>query len=467
MRWAAVLTLLATVIASWRLSDAGIWLDESLSILSAHRDIRLVMRDNNMTLYFLALKGWLNALDAGHNVAAVRSLSVLTGVATVPVFFDLSRRLFGSGVARVSTLLIVLNGFFIQYTREARGYALATLLTVTATWSLVRLVQDGKARWAASYGLLSALAVYAHLFAALVPLAHLAWLIPRWREHHFPRGWIVKSHLVAAALVTPAFVLALGAGPGPVRWLHPTTFPILSRTWTLLSGCSPWLGAGTLLALMALVADLLRTDAASERRWRLHLVLSWALVPVGITLLVSWLLVPLVHPRFLIIVVPALCLALGVALETWLTAKWRVVALAGLIVVSSLALRRELLRGPREPWRELVAWIARDSRPGDGVVLDLLQPMPLVYSVEELGAQVPFPPIAERASIEDFSRLWLVRNRSHDAELQRGLEARYVRAFSMRFSAPDNDGLFESAENRALTLERYEQPADGSSRDRR
>ena len=111
--------------------------------------------------------GWRSGSSEGF----IRALSVVFSVATIPVVYALGHRLFGRKTGLLAAWLLAANAYHVRYAQEARGYALVVFLAALSTWLLVRNLQDPRrARWGI-YALVSALAVYAHFYAALILLA--------------------------------------------------------------------------------------------------------------------------------------------------------------------------------------------------------------------------------------------------------------------------------------------------------
>ena len=133
-RWLAVgaLTVVAAAAGGFQLGTRSLWFDESWSVLVAQMHGGQFWRawlhaDPNMSLYYLLLHFWV---PIGASEAAVRALSLLWTVATVPVLYALSRRLLGFTVAWVACLLFGTSGFVVTYAQQARGYSLLAFLAV-------------------------------------------------------------------------------------------------------------------------------------------------------------------------------------------------------------------------------------------------------------------------------------------------------------------------------------------------
>jgi uncharacterized membrane protein len=132
----------------------------------------LVQEDAHLTpLYFVLGRLWVDGFGA--SVVAMRSLSVLFSLLTLPAFYWLSRELFNSvPIARLSVILNVVSPIYLVYAQEARMYSLWSLTSVVAMAALLQAIRQNT--WK-SWGLLSialTLQFYAHLFSVGMLLAY-------------------------------------------------------------------------------------------------------------------------------------------------------------------------------------------------------------------------------------------------------------------------------------------------------
>lgn len=245
-------------------SRSDLWLDEALSVNIAHLPIGDLLdalrRDGHPPLYYLLLHGWMKAFGTGDD--AVRSLSGVLSVATIPLLWVAGRRYGGRGAALAAVVLLATNPFAIRYATEARMYALVTLLVV-AGWLAVRSSLEERSLLAlAGVSITAGLLLLTHYWSFYLVAAVgmvLAWLW--WKGH--PRARTVFLALAVGCLLfvpwLPAFLDQAGSTGTP--WgepNRPTTVITVSLTdWgggTLdgLNGEAQVLGA--LLAMLALLA---------------------------------------------------------------------------------------------------------------------------------------------------------------------------------------------------------------------
>jgi 4-amino-4-deoxy-L-arabinose transferase-like glycosyltransferase len=180
-----VLILVALGLRLVQLTFQPLWWDEGWSLYFASANIGTLLErtavDIHPPLYYLLLHLWIGLF--GSSVVAVRLLSVLIGVATVPLIYLAGRWLMGEWGGLVAAFLLAISPFHIYYSQEVRMYGLVTLLGLGATYFALRWsAGPGGRRWWSwlGYVLAATAALYSQYYAATLLLAlNLAVLI-RW-----------------------------------------------------------------------------------------------------------------------------------------------------------------------------------------------------------------------------------------------------------------------------------------------
>ncbi|SNS05090.1 Dolichyl-phosphate-mannose-protein mannosyltransferase [Geodermatophilus pulveris] len=111
-----------------------LWLDEAQSVAIASLPLpdlfAALEQDGSPPLYYLLLHAWTSVF--GTSATAVRAMSAVIGVLTLPLAWHVARRLAGRRVAVALVVLLATSPFLIRYSSETRMYALLVLLTVLA-----------------------------------------------------------------------------------------------------------------------------------------------------------------------------------------------------------------------------------------------------------------------------------------------------------------------------------------------
>lgn len=269
-------------------------------------------------LYFTVLRAWSTV---GQDPFTIRLLSVVLAVATLPLFFALTRRLFSDRVALIATPLLAINPFLVRYAQEARAYALALLLMTAATYLLLRVIDaPSRSRWLA-YAAVALLAVFAHFFAAFVVAFHFAVIVHRGMLSRTTASVFGGMALAAAPL---GVLIAVGPDRSFIQTL--TASSVLRALHNLCGGMGFWLPVHGIAYLVAVVAAV-RTW---RPRWPALFSLGWFAVPVVGAVVVS-LVTPILLARYLIVVLPPL-VALAAAGVARLPSPWLVACALGAFV---------------------------------------------------------------------------------------------------------------------------------------
>ena len=123
---------------------SGLWLDEALTVdiarLPLHDIPDALKHDGAPPLYYYLLHFWMVLF--GQSNDAVRALSGLIAVATLPVAWLCGRRLGGRAVAWTMLVLLASAPFAVYFATESRMYALVILLTGCGFLALARAVDE-------------------------------------------------------------------------------------------------------------------------------------------------------------------------------------------------------------------------------------------------------------------------------------------------------------------------------------
>jgi mannosyltransferase len=377
----ATLTLVAALGGLLFLSRESFGLDEAFSVELAGSGWqtlweKLTYSEINGSPYYLLLQSWLGL---GDGELAVRSLSVVLGAAAIPPFYGTAARLFDVRAARIGSLLLVTNAFFVYYQQDARSYALAVLSVVLATYAWTRWVERPSPSWTVAYATAAALAIYAHLFSIFVVAAHAATLVARRSELPSLRR-LSGVYALLGLLLVPLMVFFATGATGQLWWVSEPTLHDFAHAFARLSGAadspafpvSAWLllfgyvGASCLALRAAWRGS--HTDRIRTEWWPYVLVFSWLLFPtVGSFLLSFWK--PMFIERYLLVALPALAMLAGAGLAAIGARRIRFAAVAALVALSIAHLGTQYLDETKEDWRAAVAHLSAHAKAGDAVVI--------------------------------------------------------------------------------------------------
>lgn len=323
-QWLALILVLALGLRLITLGGRTLWYDEVFAVLFAETGWD-AMIDGTLTevdgraaeehplAYYVLLDSWMDVF--GQNPAAVRLLNVILGVLTVLAVYWLARDWFGEQAALAAALSVAVAPFHVQYSQEARMYALLALLLVLATWVYWRAYNGGQIGYWLGFGLLAGASMYTQQLAAmyLIALGTLPLLARDWRRQVYTglaallavivylpwlvnlpeqmnklkQYWIAKPHILQMWLALRSFV-SVNLDFAPAWWLPTFLLAALLVVLLLWRGIAVQRSAGSTRAQR----KMQYTD--TER-----LAIRWALWLAFMPMIVMWIVSQILQPVYL------------------------------------------------------------------------------------------------------------------------------------------------------------------------
>jgi len=446
--------------AALRLTALGyksFWLDEIASVVIVRMPGNsfwwwLWHNEGNMALYYVMLRPWLHF---GIGEASIRMLSVLPGIASLPMMYLLGARLFGRSAGTLAVLFLALSPCSVVYSQEARGYSWLLLGVITSTYLFVRMIERPTYAATCGYALAAGATLYFHYFGLLVPLAQAASLLALPAKRRPWKKLLVAGAISAALAVPVLWMIHIQ----PIRHLDWVPKPSLLELYHLgvFLAAESGKGVGSVLLVLelALAGVFVRTlitlrGKAQARReyWNYALVASGLLTPVVFSLLVS-MVRPVFFHRFLIICLPAWLLAVAAGTSLVRLRSMRVLAIAGVCVLSLVSTVISYTR-VREDWRGVANYLILHATAQDRVVYyqgvgnfaaeSYRNWLPGGASNRPTAVEVNPPSNAWQQKIAGAGRVWLVEypaNISDDTSraVEAELHSRYTAAETKLFRA--------------------------------
>ncbi|MBI5649460.1 MAG: glycosyltransferase family 39 protein [Chloroflexi bacterium] len=341
------LCLVAFALRVFRLDLQSLWYDEAFSVYLAQFDLAAITArtaaDIQPPLYYYLLHFWIARV--GDSEFAVRFLSLIFGVATIPLLFVIAMRLFcasplsretgeGLGVGVIAALLATIAPLYVWYSQEARMYTLITFLLLLSSYALLRALQGNDGNWWKWFVIANIAAIYTHYFAFVVIAFQLLFTIYQFRITHHARFARITLYFIAiliAFLPWMPFVLAR-FGQDASYWrgalkLDEAIRHILINFTTgesVLEAHAQNIAAGWLIVLLvgSLVSWFVRRQSKiKNQKSAIVFLILYLLIPLAL-LLILFSRNPKFNARYLMIASPAffLLLAAGLAHASRLTA---------------------------------------------------------------------------------------------------------------------------------------------------
>src|ERR687891_2073858 len=202
--WLATLALAGVAAAGVALrfvQRSPLWLDEAQSVNIASLPLgdlfEALRHDGHPPFYYLLLHGWMEVF--GESDFAVRALSGVFAVATLPLAWVAGRRLAGRAGARWALVIVALSPYSIRYATETRMYSLVMLLVLAGYLLLSDALSDPRPWRLAALTLVSGLLLLSHYWSAYLLAATGVVLAARWWWRPQQRGKTGRAILAVAA----------------------------------------------------------------------------------------------------------------------------------------------------------------------------------------------------------------------------------------------------------------------------
>lgn len=392
-----------------QLGERNFWYDEAFSALFAGQDIPTLIEGTlapadggaaeiHPLLYYLTLNGWLHLL--GESAFTVRLLSAVFGTLTVGVIYLIGSAAFDPRTGIIAALITAVAPFHVQYSQEARMYALMGLCLALATWTFLQAYRAEKRawRWWAAFGVFAGLSMHAQQLSAFYLVA--LGLIPVFAR----RRDAVLGVSLGAGIALVLYGAWLFVLPGQLArvtngyWIDvPTPARILltlrSFVMAALDIPPPQGLIGLAIMLILLIFLLLQIFVMRRRRSAREqgsiLIILWLFAaPIGLLWLFSQFR-PLYLDRGLIGCSLMFYVALGWLFTRGGLPRPFVAALSGLFLIAAaigLTAHYNWSAFPNSPYRQAMEIIASRMQPGDVIVhQDKTSALPSIFYAPNLN----------------------------------------------------------------------------------
>lgn len=306
-----------------------LWLDEALSVNIASLPVgdmlEALRHDGHPPLYYLVLHYWIEVVGDGD--MAVRALSGIFAVASLPLVWLAGRRLAGTAGGRWALVVAALSPYWVRYATETRMYSLVMLFVLAGYLLLVRALDDPTWPRLGGLAVVSGLLLLTHYWAFYLIAAVGAVLVLRaWRQPA-ERGATVRA-VVAVAAGGLLFLPWLGgflyqtANTG-TPWGAPFRPTAIVQTVLMDMGGGTVTEAhlyGALVLVLVLVALFAARSSAHEVTLDLRTVpvvrneMMVVVVTLGIGAVIGLITAATFQSRYAAVVVPLVLLAVAIGL---------------------------------------------------------------------------------------------------------------------------------------------------------
>jgi mannosyltransferase len=413
----AGIVLIGAAIRFSTLDQQSFWLDEATTwgIVShglGHALSAVPRTESTPPLYYVLV--WLWSRIFGIGEVGLRSFSALCGTLTIPIMWAVGRRLVSERVGLVVALLTAVNPLLFWYSQEARTYSLLVALSALSLLAFLRALDRPGGSRLLSWGLVCALALTAHYFAAFVVVPEAIWLVVALSQHDRLGGARLALALGPIVVVGGALVPLINRqNDGRASFISTASGSLPYRVGQLVK--QDILGDGQplkvlLLAiglvLVALALALLVLRASRRERAGALTALTIGGGGVALAIIVAAAVSDYFDTRNLLATWPALALVVAIGFGTARGGRSGAIGLGALTLLCLVCIAN-VIRDPdfqRDNWRGAVQALGPATEPR-AIVSDIGSAVPLAPYIKSL---TPYPITGARVSEVDV--IWVGRN---------------------------------------------------------
>ena len=449
-----IILLVGLSLRIYRLTTESLWLDEGFSI-GAARDIFKLMQsptvsdfinnyvDKNPPLYFIFLNFWMKIF--GDSEFAVRFPSVIFGMLSIIMTYQLGKMLFNKGTGLFASFFMSITFIQIYYSQETRYYNLYILLAILSFYFLEKVIENKDLKYSAGYVIFTGMLLYTHVHSVFIIMAQNAYFIilflfsGEFRQKFNYLKWIVLQMILAAIYLPWIRVLLVQISDMQKGgWLSPPNHYKLIHTSYIFTGSFLIVFLFILLIPLAIMKF---SKIKGEFRWsnpfeslegfslnvdivntRQFLLLSlWFLIPIFVPYLYSRIKMPIYHFRYVLAAsVPIYILAAAgfsrlksAGLKTVIVTLITAISLFNLFGYSDL-----VKESAREKWREASATVETQAKPGDLVIVSAGYCLDYIFNYYSRRTDIVKKPFPQYSASPRASRDIILINEGDIAELK-------------------------------------------------
>ena len=309
----------------------------------------------------------------------------MAGTASILAIYLLGKEILNKRLGYIAAILTCVNFYNLEYSQEARGYIFAFLFVTLSFLFLIKLIRNPGRNNAAWYGVFTLLLLYSHYYGlfVLAPQA-ICGLLFILQEKSVERKKMVGRFALSTGIIIvgylPALPFMLAVSGIKSFWIGATDPAFLQTYFSDYFGDSAILRlifTGLIVIFIVKVSFEAKNQTAIKFNPLLSsflILLSWVFITVLIPYQRSLLLIPMLYPRYTIIILPAILVAIAYGIELFAdkTIKWAVVSLVVIFsLVNILAEKKYYTSVTKTQFREMTSFIVEENKEGYPIINQL------------------------------------------------------------------------------------------------
>ena len=414
----SILLLLGLCLRLYDLDGESIWVDEGHAIYVASSDLNQLIeessRDNNPPLYSIILHYWM--ILTPHTIFFLRFLSVIFGVLSIFLIYEIGKAIFDQKVGIISALFLTLSVFHIHFSQEIRSYMLAVVLILLTFYYLQMLINKPKIIYFLVYIIFCVLLLYTHFLGWFILFAQNIYYLLRLPFEGKRFKHIIITDVFILLLYLPWFNITISrVSDLQVKfWVQQPTLLTIPQTLLIYAGTYTYFGVFLLAIFAALILIGLFYFQNRHIKFRLsestqnYLLLLWFLLPILLPFVISYIYVPVYITRITIGASLAFYLLAANGLKYIHKDLITVTVLIIIIVFSIGNCSIYYSETNKEPWQEVTHYVESNAQSGDLLIFNAgfcLDKAFNYYAKRNDLEKIPFPEIGREINQSDLNEL--------------------------------------------------------------
>lgn len=366
------LILIGAFLRLYHLDFNSLWLDEAATTIFTQQSIgdywQLLssLGEVHPPLFYIVEK---IILPLGNSEFLYRLFPALFGIATIPLFFLIGKKMFGTPVGILMAALITFSPFHIQYSQDARMYTMLLFITAIALIFYLEAINSNNKNYWILFGITSALAIWTHFMAFIIIGALIIYSIfSLLKEKKTPRN-LILSIAVIAVLLSPLIFIIKGVffnriGSAPT-WGYTGDLFLIKSVIVLFSNNALGILLFTILFCLGTVWLFF------EFREKFYFIFFILAISIGTGFFLSYKMP--IDPRYFIFLLPFLYAIIAASTLPFLQ-KVNKKYVIGIFIVLLICVWSSQLYGYyntpiNEDWRDASSFMKNTAKAGDIIIL--------------------------------------------------------------------------------------------------
>jgi uncharacterized membrane protein len=371
-----LIILIGLLLRFYNLTFQSLWLDELHTMIETDPKISfkellnyLSCCDLHPPLFFFLER--LSFSIFGHSEWIARSLTAIAGTTSIWAIFLLGRELYNTKTGLTVAAFTCVNYYSIYYSQEARGYILAFLFASLSFLYLVRLVKNLNRKNTLLFSLFTLLMMFTHYYGIFVTIAEAFILMSFWLLEKEKKTLLFKHILGSFILIgliyaswTP-YIMDMKLIKS--FWITNVSSNFATDYFFEYFGNSDLLKPFLYLFLMGFFVQLFSIKGNLKEQpffFGFFILVAWIFITYLIPYLRSIFVIPMLHPRYTIVVLPAILLIIASGVQNIQNQVIRNMLIGVFIFISLLdiiSLKKYYSQPNKTQFREITAYIANHN----------------------------------------------------------------------------------------------------------